>query len=174
MFPLPKFVSYPKKYNAWKELLKPASSCFTKFTNPSFYKTWNNLDTSISTVTIAIYWLHYGSVSVWTIAFTTLLLEIKFILFFLCIPFFGVYLAMIISTIDNIISFLIMFECITLAFAHLLYFLLNQHIQQTKVPRDILNVLNDKIDDFDEIHKTKEMKEAKGASLNQKSQKIEF
>ncbi|KAF0470699.1 hypothetical protein F8M41_025298 [Gigaspora margarita] len=41
LFSLPKFVSYPDEYNPWIELLKPESSCFTEFTDFSFYQTWN-------------------------------------------------------------------------------------------------------------------------------------
>ncbi|RIB30784.1 hypothetical protein C2G38_2136209 [Gigaspora rosea] len=40
------------------------------------------------------------------------------------LAFFGIYLAMIMNTIDRVISFLIIFGCFTLAFAHSLHLLL--------------------------------------------------
>ncbi|KAF0461569.1 transient receptor potential cation channel subfamily a member 1-like [Gigaspora margarita] len=84
---------------------------------------WNYLAT-ISTTATSIYWLKNGSAPTWAITFSTLFLEIKFIIFFRPIKFFGIYLAMIMNTVDRVISFLIIFGFFTLAFAHSLYLLL--------------------------------------------------
>ncbi|RIB28676.1 hypothetical protein C2G38_1396443 [Gigaspora rosea] len=65
-----------------------------------------------------------GTVSIWAITFSTLFLELKFILFFRFMPFFGSYLAIIMNTIDKVFSFLIIFGLIIFAFAHALYLLL--------------------------------------------------
>src|SRR6185437_11784386 len=45
-------------------------------------------------------------------------------MFFRPIKFFGIYLAMIMNTVDRVISFLIIFGFLTLAFAHSLHLLL--------------------------------------------------
>src|SRR5947207_5388438 len=39
--PLPSYMSYPKKYNWFKEFIKPRSSPFSQTQNSEFYKTWN-------------------------------------------------------------------------------------------------------------------------------------
>ncbi|KAF0511006.1 transient receptor potential cation channel subfamily a member 1-like [Gigaspora margarita] len=87
---------------------------------------WNYLDlaATISTTATSIYWLKNGSASTWAITFSTLFVEIKFIIFFRPIKFFGIYLAMIMNTVDRVISFLIIFGFLTLAFAHSLHLLL--------------------------------------------------
>ncbi|RIB06368.1 hypothetical protein C2G38_2148081 [Gigaspora rosea] len=87
---------------------------------------WNYLDllATISTTAVSIYWLKNGSVSTWAITFSTLFLEIKFITFFRPIKFFGNYLAIIMNTVDKVISFLVIFGFFTLAFAHSLHLLL--------------------------------------------------
>ncbi|RIB30736.1 hypothetical protein C2G38_2151864 [Gigaspora rosea] len=87
---------------------------------------WNFLDLAaiISTTATSIDWLTNGSAPTWAITFSTLFLEIKFILFFRSWKFFGIYLAMIMKTVDKVISFVIIFGLFTLAFAHSLHLLL--------------------------------------------------
>ncbi|RIB06365.1 hypothetical protein C2G38_523237 [Gigaspora rosea] len=87
---------------------------------------WNYLDlaATISTIATSIYWLKNGSAPTWAITFSTLFLEIKFIIFLRPIKFFGIYLAMIMNTVDRVMSFLIIFGFFTLAFAHSLHLLL--------------------------------------------------
>ncbi|CAG8506102.1 8875_t:CDS:2, partial [Scutellospora calospora] len=96
--------------------------------SPSNYLSsiWNYIDLSavISTIVTSICWLKYGSASTSAITFTTLFLELRFIVFFRTISFFGMYLAIIMNTIDKVISFLIIFGFIILAFAHSLHLLL--------------------------------------------------
>ena len=72
----------------------------------------------------SINWLKYGYTSTWAITFSTLLLELKFIIFFRYIEFFGIYLAMIMNTVDKVVSFLIIFGLVIFAFAHSLHLLL--------------------------------------------------
>ncbi|RIB27387.1 hypothetical protein C2G38_8224 [Gigaspora rosea] len=91
-----------------------------------FSSIWNYLDlvTIISTMTTSINWLKFGYASTWAITFSTLLLELKFIIFFRYIEFFGIYLAMIMNTVDKVVSFLIIFGLVIFAFAHSLHLLL--------------------------------------------------
>ncbi|KAF0527752.1 transient receptor potential cation channel subfamily a member 1-like [Gigaspora margarita] len=99
-----------------------------------FSSTWNYIDllAIISTILTSIYWLMNGSVSIWAITFSTLFLELKFILFFRFMPFFGSYLAMTMNTIDKVFSFLIIFGLIIFAFAHALYLLLQSTSEISK------------------------------------------
>ncbi|RIB08660.1 hypothetical protein C2G38_332376 [Gigaspora rosea] len=71
-----------------------------------FSSTWNYLDliAIISTMATSINWLKFGYTSTWAITFSTLLLELKFIIFFRSIQFFGIYLAMIMNTVDKVIQ----------------------------------------------------------------------
>ncbi|RIB28678.1 hypothetical protein C2G38_1396515 [Gigaspora rosea] len=91
-----------------------------------FSSAWNYIDLPaiISTIITSVYWLMNGTVSIWAITFSTLLLELQFILFFRFIPFFESYLALIMNTIDKVLSFLIIFGLIIFAFAHALFLLL--------------------------------------------------
>ncbi|KAF0524636.1 transient receptor potential cation channel subfamily a member 1-like [Gigaspora margarita] len=88
---------------------------------------WNYLDlaATISTTATSIYWLKNGSAPTWAITFSSLFLEMNFInLCFRPIKFFGIYLAMIMNTVDRVISFVTIFGCFTLALANSLYLLL--------------------------------------------------
>ncbi|KAF0412140.1 transient receptor potential cation channel subfamily a member 1-like [Gigaspora margarita] len=93
---------------------------------------WNCLDlgTILSAIVTSIIWLRNGSVSIGAITFTTLLLELKFILYLRFKEYFGIYLAMIMNTADKVIAFLILFGLIIFAFAHSLHLLLRSEIFQ--------------------------------------------
>ncbi|RIB00340.1 hypothetical protein C2G38_2234662 [Gigaspora rosea] len=57
IFPLPKFSSYPSKYNYWREIFFPDSSPFIKYTldkYPGIYKSW------IGQILIDFKWNTYG------------------------------------------------------------------------------------------------------------------
>ncbi|KAF0431422.1 transient receptor potential cation channel subfamily a member 1-like [Gigaspora margarita] len=97
-----------------------------------FESLWNYLDLSaiISAIVTSIIWLINGSVSTGAITFTTLLLELKFIIYLRFIRCFGIYLAMIMNTADKVVAFLILFGLIILAFAHSLHLLLRSEIFQ--------------------------------------------
>ncbi|KAF0524640.1 transient receptor potential cation channel subfamily a member 1-like [Gigaspora margarita] len=143
--PLPNFVSYPKDYNFWEELLLPKPNPFVYLNNiekinEEFYRylngeallnfkwntSWNFVDlvAIIFATATSINWLKNGSAPTWAITFSVLFLEIRFILFFRANKFFGIYLAMIMKTVDKVISFLIIFGLFILALAHSLHLLI--------------------------------------------------
>ncbi|KAF0431419.1 wd-40 repeat protein [Gigaspora margarita] len=97
-----------------------------------FESIWNYLDLGaiISAIVTSIIWLINGSVSTGAITFTTLLLELKFIIYLRFIKYFGIYLAMIMNTADKVVAFLLLFGLIILAFAHSLHLLLRSVIFQ--------------------------------------------
>ncbi|KAF0502925.1 transient receptor potential cation channel subfamily a member 1-like [Gigaspora margarita] len=222
VIPLPNFVSYPKKYNFWKELILPSPNPFTHsikvdVKNEEFYRylngeallefkwntfgrkyyliiwaiytvfllsfiiaatchksisqtslfillniticfgiwhlifelrqfiygpltymtsSWNILDLAaiISTTATSIYWLKNGSSPTWAITFSVLFLEIKFILFFRPNKFFGIYLAIIMKTVDKVMSFLIIFGLFILVFAHTLHLLIGS---ESEISQDL-------------------------------------
>ncbi|KAF0431421.1 hypothetical protein F8M41_005403 [Gigaspora margarita] len=143
MFPFPNFVTYyetEKNDSFLKKLFKPRSSHFGNIDDSTFYNTWNkyfeslwnylDLSAIISAIVTSIIWLINGSVSTGAITFTTLLLELKFIIYLRFIRCFGIYLAMIMNTADKVVAFLILFGLIILAFAHSLHLLLRSEIFQ--------------------------------------------
>ncbi|RIB23073.1 hypothetical protein C2G38_2139926 [Gigaspora rosea] len=97
-----------------------------------FSSLWNYLDLGaiIPAIVTSISWLINGSVPTGAITFTTLLLELKFIIYLRFIRYFGIYLAMIMNTADKVVAFLILFGLIILAFAHSLHLLLRSEIFQ--------------------------------------------
>ncbi|KAF0536923.1 transient receptor potential cation channel subfamily a member 1-like [Gigaspora margarita] len=96
--------------------------------SPSTYmsSSWNILDLAaiIPTTITSIYWLKNGSTPTWAITFSALFFEIKFILFFRPNKFLGIYLAIIMKTVDKVISFLIIFGLFILVFAYTLHLLI--------------------------------------------------
>ncbi|KAF0383400.1 transient receptor potential cation channel subfamily a member 1-like [Gigaspora margarita] len=218
--PIPNFVSYPKKYNFWKELLLPSPNPFTytnnvEVINEEFYRylngeallkfkwntfgrkyylaiwaiytvfllsfiiaascynnisqtnlfillkiticfgiwhlifelrqfifeplnymssSWNILDlvAIISTTATSIYWIKNGSAPTWAITFSSLFLEIRFIIFLRPNRYFGVYLALIMKTVDKVISFLIIFGLFALALAHSLHLMLGSESEKSQ------------------------------------------
>ncbi|KAF0408463.1 transient receptor potential cation channel subfamily a member 1-like [Gigaspora margarita] len=95
---------------------------------PLFYITspWNWFDlAAILFPTIAsLVWLHIETPSTWVITFAVFLLEVKFLLFFHALRYFGKYFAIVIGVAQKVFSFLIVLAIIVLAFAHSLYLLL--------------------------------------------------
>ncbi|KAF0427529.1 nudt9 protein [Gigaspora margarita] len=87
---------------------------------------WNWFDLAailVPTITSFI-WLHYKTPSVWIITIATFLLEIKFLLFFRVLDYFGKYFAIMIGVAQKVFSFLVVLGIIVLAFAHSLHLLL--------------------------------------------------
>ncbi|RIB06797.1 hypothetical protein C2G38_484132 [Gigaspora rosea] len=97
-----------------------------------FESLWNYIDLGaiISAIVTSVIWLINGSVSTGAMIFTTLLLELKFIIYLRFIRYFGIYLALILNTKGSVASFLLLFGLIILAFAHSLHLLLRSEIFQ--------------------------------------------
>ncbi|KAF0554415.1 nudt9 protein [Gigaspora margarita] len=72
----------------------------------------------------SIVWLKYSMMPIWAVSISTLLLELKFLLFFRTIDVIGAYFAMIIGVAKSAFSFLIILSFIVFAFAHSLHILL--------------------------------------------------
>ncbi|GBB84482.1 hypothetical protein RclHR1_11040008 [Rhizophagus clarus] len=73
----------------------------------------------------SILWLQTNVMNIIPLtSFSCLFLDIKFLLFFRAIEYFGVYFAIIISVGKQIISFLVVFFIIIISFAHAFYILL--------------------------------------------------
>ncbi|RIB19686.1 hypothetical protein C2G38_1247405 [Gigaspora rosea] len=87
---------------------------------------WNYLDlvAIISTTATSIYWIKNGSAPTWAITYSTLFLEIRYIIFLRPNRYFGIYLTMIMKTADKVISFFIVFGLFALALAHSLHLML--------------------------------------------------
>ncbi|KAF0333071.1 transient receptor potential cation channel subfamily a member 1-like [Gigaspora margarita] len=214
--PLPNFVSYPKKYNFWKELILPSPNPFThsnkvdvineefyRYLNgeallkfkwnaygryyyltawaiytvfllsfviaATYYKTisqtslfillkiticlgiwhlffglrqfiyaplnyltsaWNFFDLGAFLLPMisSILWLQNKNLPTEWATFSTLLLEIKFLLYFRAIEFSGSYFSMILGVAQRGFSFLIILGFIVFAFAHSLHLLLRPTI----------------------------------------------
>ncbi|KAF0558433.1 transient receptor potential cation channel subfamily a member 1-like [Gigaspora margarita] len=87
---------------------------------------WNWFDLAailVPTIT-SIIWLHYKTPSTWIITIAAFLLEIKFLLFFRTLDYFGTYFAIMIGVAQKVFSFLVVLGIIVLAFAHSLHLLL--------------------------------------------------
>jgi hypothetical protein len=72
----------------------------------------------------SIYWLIYGKPPLWIIAFSNLLLNIKFLLFFRVFESFGIYFVLIIGVAKKVFPFLIVLFLIISGFAHAFFILL--------------------------------------------------
>ncbi|KAF0412139.1 transient receptor potential cation channel subfamily a member 1-like [Gigaspora margarita] len=97
-----------------------------------FESLWNYIDLGaiIPAIVTSVIWLINGSVSTGAIIFTALLLELKFIIYLRVIRYFGIYLALILNTKGSVVSFLLLFGLIILAFVHSLHLLLRSEIFQ--------------------------------------------
>ncbi|KAF0558406.1 transient receptor potential cation channel subfamily a member 1-like [Gigaspora margarita] len=87
---------------------------------------WNWFDLAailVPTITSLI-WLHDKAPPIWIITIAALLLEIKFLLYFRALDYFGTYFAIMIGVAQKVFSFLIVLGIIVLAFAHSLHLLL--------------------------------------------------
>ncbi|KAF0522451.1 transient receptor potential cation channel subfamily a member 1-like [Gigaspora margarita] len=88
--------------------------------------TWNWFDLAailFPTIT-SIIWLYDIMIPVWIITISVFLLEIKFLLFFRILEYFGTYFAIMIGVAQKIFSFLVVLGILVLAFAHSLHILL--------------------------------------------------
>ncbi|KAF0333017.1 transient receptor potential cation channel subfamily a member 1-like, partial [Gigaspora margarita] len=77
----------------------------------------------VPTITSLI-WLHDKAPSIWIITIAAFLLEIKFLLYFRVLDYFGTYFAIMIGVAQKVFSFLVVLGIIVLAFAHSLHLLL--------------------------------------------------
>ncbi|RIB25773.1 hypothetical protein C2G38_2165095 [Gigaspora rosea] len=87
---------------------------------------WNWFDFAailVPTITSLI-WLHDKTLSTWIITIVAFLLEIKFLLFFRTLDYFGTYFAIMIGVAQKVFSFLVVLGILVLAFAHSLHLLL--------------------------------------------------
>ncbi|KAF0464946.1 transient receptor potential cation channel subfamily a member 1-like [Gigaspora margarita] len=87
---------------------------------------WNWFDLAailVPTITSLI-WLHDKTPSTWIITIAAFLLEIKFLLFFRTLDYFGTYFAIMIGVAQKVFSFLVVLGILVLAFAHSLHLLL--------------------------------------------------
>ncbi|KAF0507084.1 transient receptor potential cation channel subfamily a member 1-like [Gigaspora margarita] len=112
--------------------------------SPILYITspWNYIDLGailLPTIT-SIIWLKNYTAPTWTIIFSTLLLELKFLTYFRAIAHIGVYFAMIIGVAKRAFLFLIILAFIVFAFAHSLHLLLRP---ATGISLDQSNYSND-------------------------------
>ncbi|GBB89682.1 hypothetical protein RclHR1_16470001 [Rhizophagus clarus] len=88
---------------------------------------WNMFDVIAYVLPIytSIIWLQTNEMNtIPLLSFSCLFLDIKFLLFFRAIEYFGVYFAIIISVAQQIISFLVVLFIIIISFAHAFYILL--------------------------------------------------
>ncbi|KAF0384962.1 transient receptor potential cation channel subfamily a member 1 isoform x2 [Gigaspora margarita] len=87
---------------------------------------WNWFDLAailLPTITSFI-WLLYEIPPIWILSTAAFLLEIKFLLFFRVLAYFGTYFAIMIGVAQKIFSFLIILAILILAFAHSFHLLL--------------------------------------------------
>ncbi|RIA93092.1 hypothetical protein C1645_763207, partial [Glomus cerebriforme] len=91
-----------------------------------FNDLWNLFDVGAYLLPIitSILWLIYGKPSLWIIAFSNLLLNIKFLLFFRVFQSFGIYFAIMIGVGKKVFPFLVVLLFILLGFTHAFYILL--------------------------------------------------
>ncbi|RIB15921.1 hypothetical protein C2G38_1550039 [Gigaspora rosea] len=106
-------------------LIFEARQCIHK---PIFYlaSLWNWFDLAailIPTITSFI-WLCDKKPQIWIITIASFLLEIKFLLFFRALKYFGKYFAIMIGVAQQVFSFLAILGILVLAFAHSLHLLL--------------------------------------------------
>ncbi|CAG8504423.1 15520_t:CDS:2 [Acaulospora colombiana] len=89
---------------------------------------WNYFDLGafLFPMISALTWLEYGSIPIWLVTISTLLLELKFLFFFRAISSLGIgiYFSMMIGVARKAFSFILILGFILLAFAHSLHLLL--------------------------------------------------
>ncbi|GBC02745.1 hypothetical protein RclHR1_00480002 [Rhizophagus clarus] len=88
---------------------------------------WNIFDVIAYVLPIisSIIWLKTNEMNIIPLlSFSCLFLDIKFLLFFRAIEYFGVYFAIMISVAQQIVSFLVVLFIIIISFAHAFYILL--------------------------------------------------
>ncbi|CAG8495238.1 2210_t:CDS:2 [Dentiscutata heterogama] len=114
LIPLPNFVSYPKEYNFWNDLWRPKPNYLGAFLLP---------------IVTSIIWLRNDYMPTSMATISTLLLEIKFLLFFRATKFFGVYFSIILGVARKAFSFLMILGFIIFAFAHSLHLILRPNTE---------------------------------------------
>ncbi|CAG8437028.1 2952_t:CDS:2 [Diversispora eburnea] len=87
---------------------------------------WNFFDIAAFLLPMisSIFWLQEKEMPVGIVTLSILMLEVKFLLFFRAIRFFGVYFAIILGAGARVFSFLLILGIIVIAFAHSLHLLL--------------------------------------------------
>ncbi|KAF0388239.1 transient receptor potential cation channel subfamily a member 1-like [Gigaspora margarita] len=85
---------------------------------------WFDLAAILFPTITSIIWLHDITLPVWIITISVFLLEIRFLLFFRVLKYFGTYFAIMIGVAQKIFSFLAVLGILVLAFAHSLHILL--------------------------------------------------
>ncbi|KAF0464571.1 transient receptor potential cation channel subfamily a member 1-like [Gigaspora margarita] len=103
---------------------------------------WNYFDLGaiLFPIFTSIIWLQSFAIPIWAVSISTLLLELKFLLFFRTIDVIGIYFAMIIGIAKSAFSFLVILGFIVFAFAHSLHLLLRP---TTKISLDYPNHSDD-------------------------------
>ncbi|KAF0561206.1 transient receptor potential cation channel subfamily a member 1-like [Gigaspora margarita] len=84
----------------------------------------HNLTAILAPTITSFIWLYDKAPPIWIITIAAFLLEIKFLLFFRALEFFGKYFAIMIGAAQQIFSFLFVLGILVLAFAHSLHLLL--------------------------------------------------
>ncbi|RHZ51255.1 hypothetical protein Glove_481g10 [Diversispora epigaea] len=87
---------------------------------------WNFFDVAAFVLPMisSIFWLQDQEMPVGIVTLSILVMEVKFLLFFRAIRFFGVYFAIILGAGARVFSFLLILGIIVIAFAHALHLLL--------------------------------------------------
>ncbi|KAF0522450.1 transient receptor potential cation channel subfamily a member 1-like [Gigaspora margarita] len=85
---------------------------------------WFDLAAILFPTITSIIWIYDITIPVWIITISVFLLEIKFLLFFRVLQYFGTYFAIMIGVAQKIFSFLVVLGILVLAFAHSLHILL--------------------------------------------------
>ncbi|RIB05040.1 hypothetical protein C2G38_2220738 [Gigaspora rosea] len=111
MIPSLGFATYSKNYS-YSKLFYLQGNPFTSLLDASDYYKWWNIKALIS-----FKWNTYGRLYYF-------LLEIKFLLFFRILDYFGTYFAIMIGVAQKVFSFLVVLGILVLAFAHSLHLLL--------------------------------------------------
>ncbi|RIB27034.1 hypothetical protein C2G38_99084 [Gigaspora rosea] len=90
----------------------------------SSYWHWFNLVVILFPVFTSFSWLQTEELPLWETVISTLLLELKFLLYFRAIKYFGTYFAIMIRVAQRVFSFLVVWAIFIFAFAHSLHLLL--------------------------------------------------
>ncbi|KAF0437534.1 transient receptor potential cation channel subfamily a member 1-like [Gigaspora margarita] len=85
---------------------------------------WFDLAAILFPIITSLVWLHNITPPIWIITISAFLLEIKFLLFFRALEYFGKYFAITIGVAQKVFSFLVVLGIMVLAFAHSLHLLL--------------------------------------------------
>ncbi|RIB16597.1 hypothetical protein C2G38_2189503 [Gigaspora rosea] len=145
IFPLLNFATYSQNYSYY-ELFYLQDNSFISLDISGYYKWWNIkalINFKWNTYGKQYYfliWIIYSifmccflivstiskniTIPVWIITISVFLLEIKFLLFFRVLEYFGTYFAIMIGVAQKIFSFLVVLGILVLAFAHSLHILL--------------------------------------------------